>query len=82
MDDTSPLVQALNIEDRKDITSFLEISEQGIDDLNNLDEGKPTVVPKFQRSRIKAFFGYISYRKHQKNPTEVDWTSVTLDELN
>ena len=30
--DDSPLVQALNIECREDITSFLEMSKQDIDD--------------------------------------------------
>ena len=68
--DDSPLVQALNIKGFEDITSFLEMSEQDIDNLEYLKEG--TIVPKFQRSRVKAFFGYISYRRHQKNPIGVD----------
>ena len=58
------------------------MSEEDIDDLEYMKDGTPTIVPRFQRGRIKAFFGYISYRKHQKNPIGVDWTSVTLDELN
>jgi hypothetical protein len=59
-----------------------KVSEEDIDDLQYMKEGIPTIVPRFQSSRVKAFFGYISYRKHQKNPIGVDWTLVTLDELN
>ena len=65
MADDSPVVRALKLEGRTDITSFLEISEEDIDDLQYMKEGIPTIIPRFQRSRIKAFFGYISYRKHQ-----------------
>ena len=80
--DDSPLVQALNVEGREDITSFLEISKQNIDDLEYLKDDTLTIVPEFQRSRVKVFFGYISYRKHQKKTIGVDWVSVTVDKLN
>ena len=70
--DDSPLVLAINIEGREDIIILLEMFEQDIDDLEYLKEGTPTIVPRFQRSRVKVFFGYISYRKHQKNPIVVD----------
>ena len=63
----SPLVQSLGIKVREDITSFLEISEHYIHDLEYFKDGTPTSVPKFQQSRVKVFFGYISYTKLQKN---------------
>ena len=75
-------VQIPNIEGREDITSFLEISEYDIDDLEYFKIGTPTIASKFQRSCVKEFFGYISYRNIQKNPIGVDWTSVTIYELN
>ena len=69
--DDSPLVQALDIEGREDITSFLEISEMDITDLQYFKDGIPTIVPKFQKSRIRTFFGYIAYRKLQKTQLEL-----------
>jgi hypothetical protein len=60
----SPIVQALTLEGRTDITSFLEMSDQDIDDLVYMVDGKPIIVPKFERGRIKGFFGYILYRIH------------------
>ena len=81
--DDSPLVQVLNIECREDITSFLEMSEQDIDDWEYLKEGTPTIVPKFQISRVKAFFGYISYRKHQKIQSELTGLQLLwMNEMN
>ena len=68
----SPVAQALNIKGRTDITSFLEMSEEDIDDLVYIKNGTPTIVPRFQRGCNIAFFGYISYREHQKNPIGVD----------
>ena len=44
----SLLFQALNIEGREDITSFLEISEQDKGHLEYLKEDTPIIVPKFQ----------------------------------
>jgi hypothetical protein len=79
--DDSPVVQALTLEGRTDITSFLEMSDQDVDDLVYMQDGKPIIVPKFGRGRIKGFFGYILYRIHTKNPIGTDWTSVTVDEL-
>jgi hypothetical protein len=49
----SPVVQALTQEGRTDITSFLEMSDQDIDDLVYMEDGKPIIVSKFQRGRIK-----------------------------
>ena len=51
--DDSPVVQVLTLEGRTDITSFLEMSDQDIVDLVYLEDGKPIVVPKFERGRIK-----------------------------
>ena len=79
--DDSPVVQALTLEGRTDITSFLEMSDDDIDELVYLEDGKPILVPKFERGRIKGFCGYILYRIHAKNPIGTDWTSVTVDEL-
>ena len=70
--DDSPVVQALTLEGRTDITSFLEMSDEDIDELVYEVNGKPIIVPKFERGRIKGFFGYILYRIHTKNPIGVD----------
>ena len=43
--DDSPVVQALTLEGRTDITSFLEMSDQDIDDLVYMEDDKPILVP-------------------------------------
>ena len=63
LDEDSPVVQAFKLEGRDDINSLLEMEPQDLEDLQYFKDGEPTVVPKFQLSRIRTLFGYIAYRK-------------------
>ena len=76
----SPIIQAFREEGRDDINSLLELEPQDLEDLQYLQDGKPTAVPKFQLSRIRTFFGYLAYGKLQHDEVGVDWTSVTVAE--
>ena len=82
IEDDSPIIQAFKLEGRTDINSLLELEPQDLEDLQYYKNGVPTAVPKFQLLRIRTLFGYIAYRKLQHNEIGVDWTSVTVDELN
>ena len=82
LDEDSPIVQAFKLEERNDINSLLEMEPQDLKDLQYFKDGVPTVVPKFQCSRIQTLFGYIAYRKLQHDSIKVDWPSVTVDYLN
>eukprot|EP00977_Amphora_coffeiformis_P026434 scaffold26293_cov99-Amphora_coffeaeformis.AAC.1 len=85
MSDDSPLVKALKDYGVCNLSDFLSLSAQDIEDLTHEveDEGSKSriPIPKGNRRIVTVFFDFIKFREHQGNPIGDNWTGISSEEF-